>query len=119
MKFITEIQKQKLLHNGSFEQKDQDHAPVVKLFLPNTNATWLLSELEPENEHIAFGLCDLGMGFPELGFVDLEELDALRGKYQSFTQADLSKLRKAGYEAPFASVEEGVAQYVQWLNNRV
>ena len=45
--------------------------------------------------------------------------EALKGKYQSFTQADLSKLRKAGYEAPFASVEEGVAQYVQWLNAHV
>ncbi|MBL8415998.1 MAG: ADP-glyceromanno-heptose 6-epimerase [Propionivibrio sp.] len=42
--------------------------------------------------------------------------DALKGKYQSFTQADLAKLRKAGYESPFASVEQGVAQYVQWLN---
>ena len=42
--------------------------------------------------------------------------DALRGKYQSFTQADLTKLRAAGYSAPFASVEEGVAQYVDWLN---
>ncbi|MCM8599856.1 MAG: ADP-glyceromanno-heptose 6-epimerase [Candidatus Accumulibacter sp.] len=39
----------------------------------------------------------------------------LRGKYQSFTEADLSKLRRAGYEAPFASVEEGVGQYVEWL----
>jgi ADP-L-glycero-D-manno-heptose 6-epimerase len=45
--------------------------------------------------------------------------DALKGKYQSFTQADLAKLRKAGYEAPFASVEQGVAQYVQWLNASV
>ncbi len=45
--------------------------------------------------------------------------EALKGKYQSFTQADLSKLRQAGYDAPFASVEEGVAQYVQWLNAHV
>ena len=45
--------------------------------------------------------------------------EALKGKYQSFTQADLTKLRQAGYEAPFASVEEGVAQYVQWLNRHV
>ena len=42
--------------------------------------------------------------------------EALKGKYQSFTQADLTKLRQVGYDAPFASVEEGVAQYVQWLN---
>ena len=41
--------------------------------------------------------------------------EALKGKYQSFTQADLSCLRAAGYTAPFASVEEGVAHYVAWL----
>ncbi|MDR2111760.1 MAG: ADP-glyceromanno-heptose 6-epimerase [Candidatus Accumulibacter sp.] len=45
--------------------------------------------------------------------------EALKGKYQSFTQADLSKLREAGYDAPFASVEEGVAQYVPWLKDHV
>ncbi len=45
--------------------------------------------------------------------------EALKGKYQSFTQADLQKLRDAGYEAPFASVEEGVAQYVEWLSTHV
>lgn len=38
--------------------------------------------------------------------------DALKGKYQSFTQADISRLRDAGYEAPLATVEEGVSQYV-------
>lgn len=41
--------------------------------------------------------------------------EALKGKYQAFTQADLTRLRAAGYQAPFATVEEGVAQYVQWL----
>ena len=41
--------------------------------------------------------------------------EALKGKYQSFTQADLAKLRAAAYDAPFASVEEGVADYVRWL----
>jgi ADP-L-glycero-D-manno-heptose 6-epimerase len=43
----------------------------------------------------------------------------LRGKYQSFTEADLSKLRKAGYEAPFAGVETGIPQYLKWLENHV
>ncbi|MCX8145409.1 MAG: ADP-glyceromanno-heptose 6-epimerase [Azovibrio sp.] len=41
--------------------------------------------------------------------------EALKGKYQAFTQADLTRLRAAGYTAPFASVEEGVTEYVQWL----
>ena len=39
----------------------------------------------------------------------------LVGKYQSFTQADLTRLRAAGYDAPFATVEEGVARYVESL----
>ena len=42
--------------------------------------------------------------------------EALRGKYQSYTEADVSLLRQAGYEAPFATVEEGVALYV---NSRI
>jgi ADP-L-glycero-D-manno-heptose 6-epimerase len=37
----------------------------------------------------------------------------LVGKYQSFTQADLTALRAAGYGEPMASVEEGVSRYVQ------
>lgn len=40
---------------------------------------------------------------------------ALVGKYQSFTQADLSALRAAGYAAPMSSVEEGVTRYVERL----
>jgi ADP-L-glycero-D-manno-heptose 6-epimerase len=36
----------------------------------------------------------------------------LVGKYQSFTQADMSALREAGYDRPFLGVEEGVARYV-------
>jgi ADP-L-glycero-D-manno-heptose 6-epimerase len=43
--------------------------------------------------------------------------EALVGKYQSFTQADMSKLRAAGYSEPFMSVSEGVRDYVlNWLN---
>ena len=49
----------------------QDFWPVVKLFCPWGAATWLLSELDPEDEDIAFGLCDLGFGCPELGSVRL------------------------------------------------
>ncbi|MFO1322049.1 MAG: ADP-glyceromanno-heptose 6-epimerase [Burkholderiales bacterium] len=41
--------------------------------------------------------------------------EGLKAKYQSFTQADMTKLREAGYTAPFLTVEEGVARYVTWL----
>ena len=42
--------------------------------------------------------------------------DDLRGKYQCFTQADLTHLRAAGYAADFLNVEEGVSRYVAWLS---
>jgi ADP-L-glycero-D-manno-heptose 6-epimerase len=45
--------------------------------------------------------------------------DALKGKYQAFTEADLSRLRQAGYTEAMATVEEGVEQYVEWLSKHV
>ncbi len=42
--------------------------------------------------------------------------EKLKGRYQQFTQADLTKLKAAGYQAPFKTVAEGVAEYMQWLN---
>jgi ADP-L-glycero-D-manno-heptose 6-epimerase len=41
--------------------------------------------------------------------------EALAGKYQSFTQADLAALRGAGYEAPMLPIEQGVPRYVESL----
>lgn len=41
--------------------------------------------------------------------------DALRGKYQSYTQADISALRDVGYTEPFLTVEQGTANYVGQL----
>ena len=50
------------------------------------------------------------------GAIDYIEFPAqLVGKYQSFTQADLSALRAAGYRAPMTTVEHGVANYVERL----
>lgn len=42
--------------------------------------------------------------------------DRLKGAYQSYTQADLTKLRNAGFSGRFRSVEEGVVEYLSWLN---
>ena len=43
--------------------------------------------------------------------------DALVGKYQSYTQADLSALRSVGCQHEFADVQSGVSAYMQWLSN--
>lgn len=40
----------------------------------------------------------------------------LKGRYQSFTEADINELRAAGYTESFASVEQGVRKYMEWLN---
>ncbi|WP_428610602.1 DUF2958 domain-containing protein [Sedimenticola sp.] len=56
---ITEHQRTQLLANGQAhaEGQDIDPPPVVKLFTPDAKATWLLTELDPEDGDTAFGLC--------------------------------------------------------------
>lgn len=72
--------RETMLANGrACYDRGHDPVPVVKLFTPDGSATWLLTELDPEDPEIAFGLCDLGMGYPELGSVSLVELRSVRG----------------------------------------
>ena len=47
---------------------------------------------------------------PDIEFIDMPV--AIRGKYQYFTQAEMGKLRAAGYDAPMTALEDGVADYV-------
>lgn len=68
-----------LIANGraSGEHEDFDPRPVVKLFTPDGSATWLITEgyEEPDGDLLLFGLCDLGHGSPELGYVMLSEIE--------------------------------------------
>ena len=96
MKLLTTTIYEKLLRNGCIRaalaeegRADADFLPVVKLFTPDANCTWLLSELDPEEPDIAFGLCDLGMGCPELGSVSIAELEAVRGAFGLPVERDL------------------------------
>ena len=52
---------------------------------------------------------------PRIEFVDMPE--ALRGKYQYHTRADIAKIRAAGYAKPIRTLEEGVAEYVAYLDS--
>lgn len=90
-KFITDEQRAQLLANGrqSLEQENFDPAPVVKLFTPDAGATWLLTEIDPDDHDHAFGMCDLGLGSPELGWVSLEEITTVRGKLGLSVERDL------------------------------
>jgi hypothetical protein len=114
MKLLTDDILRRLLRNGELRnyfaedgRAEPDFYPVVKLFTPDAGCTWLLSELDPDEPDIAFGLCDLGMGFPELGSVRISEIEQIAGR---LGQAS-AYLLKSGSRA-----------HIQWrsrANNRV
>ena len=91
MKFFTEAQRRELIANGERSAAGQhiDPQPVVKLFTPDAGATWLLTELDPSEADRAFGLCDLGLGCPELGYVSITELASVRGRLGLPVERDL------------------------------
>ena len=67
---------------------------------------------------LRFGTADLGSGV-EAGLIEYIGFpDALRGKYQCYTQADLQSLRHSGCEHAFVDVATGVAAYMDWLKGR-
>jgi ADP-L-glycero-D-manno-heptose 6-epimerase len=85
---------------------------------------WFLHEKKP-----ASGIYNLGSGTartflslanatfaaarkePVIDFIDTPA--DIRDKYQYFTEADMTKLKKAGYRKPFTSLEDGIADYVR------
>ncbi len=86
MKLLTKLIICLLKKNGVEQMEAQKHdkhidfKPVVKIFTPDAGATWLLTEIIPKDADIAFGLCDLGLGSPELGYLSLMELQSIRGR---------------------------------------
>jgi hypothetical protein len=105
MSLIPDNFRTQLLANGarSANGENADPYPVVKLFTPDASATWLLAELDPADPDLAFGLCDLGLGCPELGYVRLSELTAVRGPLGLAIERDL-------YFTPSHSLAEYAAE---------
>ena len=111
-----------MIHNFQEVQNDlaKDHAPVVKLHSKYGKAVWLLSELDAAN-NIAFGLCDLGQGKPELSYVSITDLESIKharlkvpmveidpvfdGKYPLSVYLEAAKINKRVTEDE-ASLEE-------------
>ena len=80
-KLLTQKHLKQLLRNGEPVRATGDgsqHYPVVKLFSPFRNCTWLISEIDPDDDDRAFGLCDSGQGCPELGYISLSELRSVK-----------------------------------------
>ncbi|HET6765855.1 MAG TPA: NAD-dependent epimerase/dehydratase family protein, partial [Chitinophagaceae bacterium] len=90
---------------------------------------WLMNKGINPGEPPASGLYNVGTGqartFKDLATAIFKSLDKptaieyidtppdIRDKYQYFTEADMSKLQKAGYKEEFYSLEEGVETYVK------
>jgi ADP-L-glycero-D-manno-heptose 6-epimerase len=88
-----------------------------------------VENLSPVTCHLSSGLYNLGTGRarsfydlaaatfrgmdlePNIVFIDMPE--DIRDKYQYFTEANMAKLRAAGYAEPFTSLEDGVDDYVR------
>ena len=82
----------RLIDNGRMAEVQDgfDPFPVAKLFTPDAAATWLVTEAYPEGSDIRlFGLCDLGLGSPELGYLMLSEIEDVRGKLRLPVERDL------------------------------
>lgn len=85
MSLLTTEDRRQLVENGKLNRntssriRDNDFAPVVQLYSETSAATWLLSEIDPSNPDIAWGLIDVGDGKPEFGSVRISWLETPRG----------------------------------------
>lgn len=88
MKLVTNAQFNSLIENAnktkeasdSGEPNGSSHKPVIKLFTPWGSATWLITEYHKDDD-IFFGLTDLGLGAPELGYIRRTELENMKGPF--------------------------------------
>ncbi len=121
---ISKTDKMKLFasHNPDYKDGEQERDFIYVKDLVNV-CIWMM-ENKPEN-----GLYNLGTGTartfralaestfhamgkePDIEFIPTPE--DIRDKYQYYTEADMNKLIKAGYDQQFTSLEEGVKDYVQ------
>ncbi|TSD59044.1 DUF2958 domain-containing protein [Variovorax sp. KBS0712] len=78
--FMTEDQRKEMLANGVARVRGEavDPYPVVKLYTPDAGACWVLTALDADGD-VAYGLIDIGTGFPELGLVSLRMLASIKG----------------------------------------
>jgi len=86
-----------------------DPVPPAMLWMPDGRQRWLLTEIYPYDDDMAYGLCDLGIGCPELGEVRLSELETMTGvarmkverkpNYAPSPDLPLSRLTDMAFEA--------------------
>ncbi|WP_343207381.1 DUF2958 domain-containing protein [Agrobacterium rosae] len=107
---LTPELRAQLLHNNA-TARDTDHIPVVKWFTPWGAATWLITEMEQDGD-TCFGLCDLGVGEPELGYVSLREVMSIVGPYGLKIERD-EHFRPTNPRSVYAAAARRERRYVE------
>ena len=79
MKLLTAANRSTLPALYSQESQGLDAIVHVKFFLPGHAGSWYVTEFDGRDSF--FGLADLGMGRPELGYFSLAEIESVRGRY--------------------------------------
>lgn len=65
-----------------------------------------------------YSVADTVIKFHNTGKVEFIEFPQnLKGHYQEYTQANITKIRAAGYNYPFKKISEGITEYMSWLRN--
>jgi hypothetical protein len=89
MKLLTKTVEKSLPELYS-QEKNPDPQVVLHFFNPCGAGDWYITKGSREDEDfIFFGLCDLGMGYPELGYVSLRELESVKGPFGLGIERDL------------------------------
>ena len=78
MELVTAEQRRRLIDNWNLE--GDALRPVVKILSPVGSATWLIASMNPQDEDALYGLCDPGLGYPELGYVRLSRLQSITAR---------------------------------------
>lgn len=99
MNLIPSELRVRLLENGARTASDEslDPHPVVRLHTPDARSSWLLTELDPDDPDLAYGLCDLGLGAPKLDYVRLSRLVELAGDAVVCDAAFVARQSLSGY----------------------
>ena len=77
--WLPEPLEKELIKEFNRPEDKKTGVALIKYFTPDGSASWYLSEYFPEDD-VFYGYCDLGNGFPELGYVSRTELRETRGK---------------------------------------
>ena len=87
-----------------------DPLPVLHLTMQLGSAEWLITERSPDEPDILFGLADLGLGFPELGYVSLSELETVRlnGVFRVVREKDFTPTFPLSVYAQAARMNAGI-----------